>query len=48
LVENSLVVTGLSFEKTVIKTAQADIELNSDILSLGNTIKSELFSDDLK
>ena len=48
LVENSLVVTGLSFEKTAIKTAQADIELNSDILSLGNTIKSELFSDDLK
>ncbi|MBA4134958.1 MAG: histidine kinase [Flavobacterium sp.] len=48
LVENSLVVTGLSFEKTVIKTAQADIQLNSDIQSLGNTIKSELFSDDLK
>ena len=48
LVENSLVITALTFEKTVIKTSQTDIQLNSDIKSLGNTIKSELFSADLK
>jgi len=48
LVENSLVITALTFEKTLIKTSQSDIQLNSDVHSLGNTIKSELFSDDLK
>lgn len=48
LVENQLVVTALAFEKTAIKTVQADIQLDSDVQSLGNTIKSELFSHDLK
>lgn len=48
LVENSLVITAMTFEKTTIKTSETDIQVNSDIQSLGNTIKSELFSDDLK
>ncbi len=48
LVEHKLVVTALAFEKTAIKTVQADIQLDSDIHSLGNTIKAELFSHDLK
>lgn len=48
LVENKLVVTAIAFEKTAIKTVQADIQLESDVHSLGNTIKTELFSRDLK
>ena len=48
LVENSLVITAMTFEKTEIKTSQTDILLNNDVHSLGNTIRSELFSDDLK
>ncbi len=48
LVENNLVATAIALEKTTIKVSEIDILLNSDIHVLGNTIKQELLSDDLK
>jgi hypothetical protein len=48
LVENSLVATAIAFEKTIIKATEIDILLNSDIQVLGQTIKKELLTDDLK
>lgn len=48
LVENNLVATAIALEKTTIKVSEIDILLNSDIHVLGNTIKKELLSDDLK
>ncbi len=48
LVENSLVATSIQFEKSTIKVTEIDILLNSDIKELGNKIKEDLLSDDLK
>jgi hypothetical protein len=48
LVENSLVATSIQFEKSSIKVTEIDILLNSDIKELGNKIKENLLSDDLK
>ncbi|MFM9824738.1 FIST signal transduction protein [Flavobacterium sp.] len=48
LVENSLVATSIQFEKSSIKVTEIDILLNPDIKELGNKIKGELLSDDLK
>ena len=48
LVENNLVATAIELEKTKIKVSEIDILLNSDIQVLGNTIKEDLMSDDLK
>jgi hypothetical protein len=48
LVENNLIATAISFDKTQIKVCEIDILLNSDLNVLGNVIKKELLSDDLK
>jgi hypothetical protein len=48
LVENNLVATAIAFEKTTIKFTEIDILSNPDIQVLGNTIKENLLSDDLK
>ncbi len=48
LVEKNLVATAIAFEKTVIKVSEIDILLNSDIQVLGNKIKEDLITDDLK
>lgn len=48
LVENNLVATAIALEKTTIKVSEIDILLNSDIKVLGNTIKEDLMSVDLK
>ncbi|MDN3677241.1 FIST C-terminal domain-containing protein [Flavobacterium paronense] len=48
LVENNLVVTAIALEKTNSKVTEIDILLNSDIQVLGNTIKEDLLSEDLK
>ena len=48
LVENNLVATAIAFEKTAIKVSEVDILLNSDIQVLGNKIKEDLITDDLK
>ena len=47
-VENDIVVTAISFEKTKIKTTQIDIVLDNNIDELGKKIKTDLLSDDLK
>ena len=47
-VENDLVVTAISFDKTKIKTTQIDILLDNNIDELGKKIKADLLSDDLK
>jgi hypothetical protein len=47
-VENDIVVTAISFDKTKIKSVQIDIALNSNLDDLGDLIKKELISDDLK
>lgn len=47
-VENDIVVTAISFDKTKIKSVQIDIALNSNLDDLGDVIKKELISDDLK
>lgn len=47
-VENDIVVTAISFEKTKIKTTQIDIVLDNNIDELGKKIKADLLSDDLK
>lgn len=48
LIENNLVATAISFEKTEIKSIEVDIQLNDDIHFLGNKIKTELLNNDLK
>ena len=48
LVQNNLVATAIAFEKTKIRTTEIDILLNPDIKLLGNKIKEDLLSDDLK
>ena len=48
LVENSGVITAIEFEKTTIKVSEIDILKNSNIQELGETIKRDLFNDDLK
>lgn len=48
LVENNLVATAIAFEKATIKFTEIDILSNPDIQVLGNTIKENLLSDDLK
>ena len=48
LVENNLVATAIELEKTSIKVTEIDILLNPDIQVLGNTIKKDLLSSDLK
>lgn len=48
LVQNNLVATAIAFEKTKIKVTEIDILLNPDIKVLGNKIKEDLLSDDLK
>lgn len=48
LVENNLVATAIALEKTTIKVSEIDILLNSDLQVLGNKIKEDLLTDDLK
>ena len=48
LIENNLVATAIAFEKTKIKVSEVDILLNADIQVLGNTIKENLLTDNLK
>jgi hypothetical protein len=48
LVENNLIATAITLEKTTIKATEIDILLNSDIQMLGNTLKNELLYEDLK
>jgi hypothetical protein len=48
LVENNLVATAIALEKTKIKVSEIDILLNSDLQVLGNIIKEDLMSEDLK
>ena len=47
-VENDIVATAISFDKTKIKTTQIDIVLDNNIDELGKKIKTDLLSDDLK
>jgi hypothetical protein len=47
-VENDIVVTAISFDKTTIKTSQTDILLDNNLDELGKKIKADLLSDDLK
>jgi len=47
-VENDIVVTAISFDKTTIKTTQIDILLDNNLDELGKRIKADLLSDDLK
>ena len=47
-VENDIVVTAISFDKTTIKTSQTDILLDNNLDELGKKIKANLLSDDLK
>ncbi|MFC6876789.1 FIST signal transduction protein [Flavobacterium myungsuense] len=48
LVEKNLVATAIALDKTTIKVSEIDILLNSDIQVLGNKIKKDLLTDDLK
>jgi hypothetical protein len=48
LVENSCVATAIQFEKTAIRVSEIDILKSSDINALGNTIKNDLFDQDLR
>jgi hypothetical protein len=47
-VEDDIVVTAISFDKTTIKTTQIDILLDNNLDELGKKIKANLLSDDLK
>lgn len=47
-IEEDIVATAISFEKTKIKTTQIDIVLDNNIDELGIKIKTDLLSDDLK
>lgn len=48
LVESNIVVTAINFEKTAIKVSEIDIQNNSNVQELGNVIKKDFFSEDLK
>ena len=48
IVEKNIVATAISFDKTTIKTSQIDIIENTNIDDLGNKIKKDLWSSDLK
>lgn len=48
LVENSIVATAISFEKTAVKVSEIDILNNFNIEELGEMIKKYLFKEDLK
>lgn len=48
LVENSIVATAISFEKTAIKVSEIDILNNFNIQELGAMIKKDFFKEDLK
>ncbi len=48
LVKQNSVATAIQFEKSTIKTTEIDIIYNSDIDLLGNKIKEDLLTDDLK
>lgn len=48
LVKQNIVATAIQFEKSTIKATEIDIVSNSDIDLLGNKIKEDLLTDDLK
>ncbi len=48
LVQQNVVATAIQFEKSTIKVTEIDILSNSDINVLGDKIKQELLSEDLK
>ena len=48
LIENDIVATAISFEKTTIKAVEIDILSNNNVDDLGEKIKSSLLTDDLK
>lgn len=48
LVESNIVATAINFEKTAIKVSEIDIQNNSNVQELGNVIKKDFFSEDLK
>ena len=48
LIENNIVATAISFEKTAIKVSEIDIFKNADINELGNIIERDLFDEELK
>lgn len=48
VVEDDIVATAISFDKTTIKTSKIDILSDSNIDVLGKKIKSDLISDDLQ
>jgi len=47
-IEKDIVATAINFEKTKIKTTEVDILSNNNISELGEKIKKDLLSDDLK
>ena len=47
-IEEDIVATAISFDKTKIKTTQIDIVLDNNLDELGKKIKTDLLSDDLK
>jgi hypothetical protein len=47
-IENSIVVTAIEFDKTTIKATEIDIVSNNKISDLGDKIKNDLISEDLK
>jgi hypothetical protein len=48
LIENNIVATAITFEKTVIKVSEIDIFKNADIHELGHIIERDLVDQDLK
>lgn len=48
LVENSIVATAISFEKTAVKVSEIDILNNLNVQELGDMIKKDLFNEGLK
>lgn len=48
VIEDDIVATAISFDKTTIKTSEIDILSDSNIDVLGKKIKSDLISDDLQ
>jgi hypothetical protein len=47
-IENDIVATAISFDKTIIKTTEIDILSNNSLNDLGKKIKEDLISKDLK
>jgi hypothetical protein len=48
VIEQNIVCTAISFDKTTIKTIAIDFLLNDSIVDLGHKVKESLFSEDLK